>query len=225
MNEDWNVSLPPEDWVRLLDDLVENLPQHAKRLGITPKMAAEMRRQREAFRAERNGAMQLALEGLRARLAAHCPETRWPVLLRESFARLLITREPVRTRMVEVLEDWIAGIARASGGELRVGLKPGFFKDGLRFEFDRPRLCDAVSLYWRRKGRASWQFLCTDTQLAHCVFTAPAKDDLPEDKERRGSTMQFVAVGCLDWKPIGWPSEIVEVVVPTEYPVLVPPKS
>ena len=224
VNEDWNVSLPPEDWVRLLDDLVEFLPDHARRLGITPEMAAEMRRQRDAFRAERNGAMQLALEGLGARLAAHGPEARWAVVVRECFARLMITREPERTRMMEVLEKWVEGIERASGGDLRVGLKPGFFKDGLRFELDRPRLCDAVTLYWRRKGRAPWEFLCTDTQPAHCVFTAPREDDLSEDITRRGSTMQFVAIGCLEWKLIGWPGDIVEMVVPKEYPIVIPPK-
>lgn len=220
MNEDWNVPLAPEDWIRLLDDLVAGLPEHAQRLGITPEMAAHLRAQRESFRAERNGAMESALGRLRARLVAHCPEPQWPILFRETFARLRVTREPDRTRMLELLETWIQGIERVRGGDLRVQLSPGWFDEGIVLTFTRPRLCDSSAVYYRIQGRAAWQFFCMDSQMRHHIYTAPEYEEQQDElKKWPGRTLQFVSFGCLDCKPIGFPSEIVELVVPQVYPI------
>jgi hypothetical protein len=218
MNDDWDVPLAPEDWVHLLDSLVEGLPHHARRLGITPEMAALLRQQREAFRTARHGAMEEKRAELHGRLLAHAPEARWPMALREAFARLMITREPDRTRLIEIIEAWVGGVERAHGGELRVKVRPEFWAEGIDLVMERPRLCDMVNIYSRVKGKAAWQLQCIDTQTRHRMLTSPQEGEEPGENWR-GKTMQFVAVGAMEFQLIGWPGEIVEVVVPTEYPV------
>ena len=211
--EDWQPPKDPEKYAEWLEQFPPGLPEMMMKEGATPAQLEEMRRAREEYRADLFATAQQAVAELRGRLRAVCPEARWPSVFKEGFARVPIMPEPERTEMVKVLGQWVEGVERAYGGELRPVLTWKYFEEGIDLNATIPKPCEMTTIYYRLKGRAAWQFLIRNTGTLKPLYTTEEYLETAEKKLWPGRTLEFVAVGWFEEAAFGFPTEPVAVPV------------
>jgi len=218
MDTEWE---PPEDdaeFAAMMDQFAKGLPNVADQLGLTPEEVKRVQEERDAFCAAHEKEVSLRFDDLTRRLAKFRPRAEWPAVFAEAVDVWLLTPEPRRTRWLELLEKWFAGIRRVQGKEVRAVLTSDFFKQGIRLHYPFPEGTDCVSVYFREEGAVGWEFLCATSQPTYYLFTQP--DAGHADRPKPGTVLEFVCIGGTGIKnPLGFPSEIMRVRVPVEYPV------
>lgn len=214
MSAEWEPPSDPGEFAAWLDNFADKLPQYADKLGISPAELAQVQAAREFTRQELFAATQQALSGLATRLQAVCPAERWPGVFKEAFARLPVTREPDRSQMLRLLENWIAGVERAHGADVRPVLTWNYFEQGIDLTATIPKPCEMSGIYYRIKGRAKWEFLIRNTGTRKRIYTTAENLDEPERTLWPGRTLEFVAGGWFEEAAFGFPTEPVAVPVP-----------
>lgn len=222
MSADFQLPEDPGEFQAWLDNFAEKLPLFAEQLGITPEKLAQVQQFKLEHRKQVHQAVTEALLIQRQRLAAVCPKEQWPKVFEDGWMRLPITREPERSRCARLLAQWITGIERAHAGPVRPELRCSYFEQGIRVEFTKPLPCDMTSVYYRQRGRATWQLLGIYASGSKYLHTAPEYLEEAEQKLWPGRVLEFVAVGRFEAASFGFPSEIAFAKVPEKYPVLMP---
>ena len=212
---------PPEDPAELaawMNNFAETIPKYAEKLGFTPEEVRQIQRDRDEYCAAHEKTVSLRFDEVLRRLAQFRPREEWPAFFLDAADRWLLTPEPGRTRWLELLERWYEGVRRVQGKALRPELTGGFFREGICLHYTFPEGADWVSIYCREAGATGWEFLCGNSQPMYYLFTAP--DPEGDDRPKPGQELEFVCIGCTAHEnPLGFPSEIVRVRVPLEYPV------
>lgn len=218
--EEWEPPKDPEKYAEWVAKFPEGLVEFGLREGLTHAQLEELRRLREAYRTEQLEAAQRGVAELRGRLRKVCPEERWPAVFPQGFARVPTMPEPERTELIALLGQWVEGIERAYGGALRPELTCSYFESGIKVGFTIPRPCEMTCVYYRLRGRAVWQMLGIYTSPVKYFYTSPEDREEAEAKDWPGRMMEFVAVGRFEEAHFGFPSEVVALKVPEQYPVI-----
>lgn len=213
--EEWQPPKDPEEYAEWVAKFPEGIVEYGLREGLTHAQLEELRRMREAYRADLFAAAQQGVAEVRERLQAVCPEERWPSVFKEGFARVPIMPEPERTEMVKLLGKWVEGVERAYGGAVRPALNWKYCPEGIRLEFSVPKPCEGTMVYYRVKGRAAWQLFGIYTRSPKVVYTGAEYLVEEDQKLWPGRTLEFVAVGWFEEASFGFLTEPVAVPVPS----------
>ena len=221
---DFQLPEDPGERLAWMKNFAEKLPQVAERLGVSAEDVAMVQSGYEQFRAAKEAEDKARLKAVERKLC-NVPDA-WPppATLHDLMRKIPAIEEPQRTRMLEEIELWSGGIARAGSPRPAPQVSGGYFTMGLVLRITLPEPCRWSRIYCRKAGVAAWRLLAI-TQGDFRLYTSPESQE--EEEEKLEGNLEFLVIGALAREDLqvnfdeawGAPSEVLTMAVPVEYPV------